>query len=182
MIHSFPCGDPALDFVGTWQARRNESPAEKLGTPAGLDAWFVESTLAPDGTSPTAEDLAAAIELREAIYALVLARLERHDLPEDDMTTVNTYAAHPPLLRVLHRDGRSKEGTSAAALSEIARGAIELVGGSEAGLLRECARPECTQVYIDRSRGQRREWCSMKTCGSRVKVAAYRSRLKAANG
>jgi predicted RNA-binding Zn ribbon-like protein len=181
MIHSFPCGDPALDFVGTRQARRNESPTEKLATPVELDAWFIESTLVPDGTTVTADDLTAAVELREAIYRLLLARLERRELPEGDMAIVNAYAAHPPLLRVLRRGGRSQEGTSAAALSEISRGAIDLVGGQEAGLLRECARPECTQVYVDRSRGQRREWCSMKTCGSRMKVAAYRSRRKAAN-
>nr|WP_272925142.1 CGNR zinc finger domain-containing protein [Streptomyces sp. SID8377] len=43
-------------------------------------------------------------------------------------------------------------------------------------MLRECARPECTQVYLDHSRGRRREWCAMRTCGNRVKAAAFRAR------
>ena len=28
--HSFPCGNTALDFVGTLKARRNEAPRETL--------------------------------------------------------------------------------------------------------------------------------------------------------
>lgn len=182
MIHSFPCGAPSLDFIGTLQARRNVSPTETLNTIADLDAWLMESTLAPEGVDLSPEDLVAAKELREAIYSLAWARLEDDPLPEEGMSVVNHYAAQAPLSRVLLRDGERREGDSTAALSEIARDAIDMLGGVDSPLLRECARPECTQVYIDRSRGHRREWCSMRTCGSRVKVAAYRSRQKAANG
>ncbi|MFJ2397220.1 CGNR zinc finger domain-containing protein, partial [Streptomyces sp. NPDC087843] len=35
---------------------------------------------------------------------------------------------------------------------------------------------------LDRSRGHRREWCAMKTCGSRVKSAAYRARQRSTKG
>ncbi|MFD0660841.1 CGNR zinc finger domain-containing protein [Thermocatellispora tengchongensis] len=49
---------------------------------------------------------------------------------------------------------------------------------SELGELRvrECAFPECTRVFIDRSRGGNRQWCGMEECGNRVKAANYRSR------
>lgn len=56
--------------------------------------------------------------------------------------------------------------------------ADDLGSGPEADLLKECGRPECTQVCLDRSRGFRREWCAMATCGNRVKAAAYRSRKR----
>ncbi|WP_370740859.1 CGNR zinc finger domain-containing protein [Streptomyces sp. Ncost-T10-10d] len=49
----------------------------------------------------------------------------------------------------------------------------------EAALLRECARPECTHVCLDRSRGHRREWCAMRTSGNQVTAAAYQVRQHA---
>ena len=73
-----------------------------------------------------------------------------------------------------------RTGTAAQGLAAVAREAVEILGGPDAALLRECGRPECTQVYLDRSRGHRREWCAMRTCGNRVKVSAYRSRHRTA--
>ena len=183
VIHAFPCGTLALDFVGTLRARRNEAPTEMLTTASSLDAWLSESTLLPGGTTVTNNDLQEAIALREAIYALVWARLHDASLPREAIDTVNRVAATSPLMPVLTENGWSKNGTAEQALSEIAREAIELVGGDESQVLRECGRPECTQVYLDHSRGHRREWCSMATCGSRMKAKAYRERRKlAANG
>ncbi|WP_256862954.1 CGNR zinc finger domain-containing protein [Microbispora sp. GKU 823] len=44
--------------------------------------------------------------------------------------------------------------------------------------VRECARPECTRLFVDRSRGGTRHWCGMEECGNRVKAANYRYRKK----
>ncbi|MFC8597888.1 CGNR zinc finger domain-containing protein [Isoptericola sp. NPDC057191] len=179
MIHAFPCGTLALDFVGTLRARRNDEPTEKLTSAADLDAWFVESGLLADASSSGAADLERALALREAVYALVWSRLHDRPLPADAVGTVNAVAATPPLTPVLTEQGWAWAGGADQVLSQLARQAVEIVGGDEAALLRECGRPECTQVYLDRSRGHRREWCSMATCGSRMKAAAYRARQRA---
>nr|WP_255307967.1 CGNR zinc finger domain-containing protein [Streptomyces marincola] len=39
--------------------------------------------------------------------------------------------------------------------------------------MRACDR--CGWFFIDSSRGRRRRWCSMKTCGNQAKAARYRS-------
>ncbi|MFB7891898.1 CGNR zinc finger domain-containing protein [Microbacterium sp. NPDC056044] len=179
MIHAFPCGTLSLDFVGTLRARRNDHPTEKLADPSDLDAWFVESGLGPGVAASVPPDLDDAIQLREAIYALVWSRLHDRPLPADAVATLNGAAAAPPLAAALTADGWARSGTPRQALSQLAREAVEIIGGEQAALLRECARPECTQVYLDTSRGHRREWCSMATCGSRVKAQAYRDRQKA---
>jgi len=179
VIHAFPCGTLALDFCGTLRARRNDEPTEKLAAASDLDAWFAESGLLPDGTSASAADLRAALALREEIYALVWARLNDHTLPQDTVDAVNAAAATAPPRLVLSADGWRREGTASQGLSHLAREAIEIVGGEQSELLRECGRPECTQVYLDSSRGHRREWCSMATCGARMKAKAYRERRKA---
>jgi predicted RNA-binding Zn ribbon-like protein len=178
VIHAFPCGTLSLDFVGTLRARRNDAPTEKLASASDLDAWFVESGLVPEAEASVDDDLDAATALREAIYALVWSRLHDRPLPADAIEAVNAAAATPPLAAVLAPSGWSRSGTPRQALSHLAREAVEIVGGEQSALLRECARPECTQVYLDTSRGHRREWCSMATCGSRMKAKAYRERRK----
>lgn len=179
VIHAFPCGTLALDFVGTLRARRNAEPTEKLAATTDLDAWFTESGLAPRVEASSPADLDAALDVREAIYALVWARLHDRALPPDAVAAVNAVAAEPPLTAALTSDGWARSGTPRQALSHLAREAVEIIGGDQAALLRECSRPECTQVYLDTSRGHRREWCSMATCGSRMKAKAYRERRKA---
>ncbi|AYG03613.1 CGNR zinc finger domain-containing protein [Gryllotalpicola protaetiae] len=179
MIHRFPCGTLALDFVGTLRARRNDEPSEKLTEPSDLDAWFSESGMLDVATSASASDLKKAIELREAIYALAYARVAGDELPTDAAATVASYAEKLPVSVAL-ADGRlERSGTVPQALASLARETIEIVGGPNAGLLRECSRDECTQVYLDTSRGHRRDWCSMKTCGNRVKASKFRARQAA---
>ncbi|MFI5614801.1 CGNR zinc finger domain-containing protein [Amycolatopsis sp. NPDC051903] len=178
MEHAFPCGNPALDFVGTLRARRNAEPLEKLGSPGSLDAWFRESGVTDTDPGSRLSDVAAAIELREAIYALVAARLTHHDADLGAIGVVNEFAARPPVVPQLSVDGRQLEATPAQALSSVARAAVEILGGPDADLLKECGRPECTQIYLDHSRGSRREWCAMATCGNKMKAAAYRARQR----
>lgn len=182
MEHAFPCGNASLDFVGTLRARRNQEPIEMLGSPASLDAWFRESGIADTGTSSSAADLDAALLLRESIYRLVLASLHAEALDTDALAALNRAAAEPPAIPQLSPDGHQATSTASPkqALSSVARDAIQVLIHPTAALLKECGRPECTQVYLDHSRGGRREWCAMETCGNKMKAAAYRARKRTA--
>ena len=178
-MHAFPCGTPALDFVGTLRARRNDEPTEKLDSPEALDAWFVEADLMDRSPQAAQADVEKAVELREAVYRVVLARMTGEALADADLRVVNEHAAGRPITLQLSEDGKlSRAAEIAEGLSQIARQTVEIVGGAEGDVLRECGRPECTQVYLDHSRGHRREWCSMKTCGNRMKATAFRARQK----
>lgn len=47
------------------------------------------------------------------------------------------------------------------------------------GRLRPCANDECNLFLLDRSRPGMAKWCSMATCGNRMKARAYASRHRA---
>ncbi|MET8517099.1 CGNR zinc finger domain-containing protein [Streptomyces sp. NPDC005077] len=179
MIHAFKCGTPVLDFVGTLRARRNAEPLEMLASPESLDAWFSESGIVDGDTHCEPSDVAEAVALREAIYTLVAARLVDESYDPDALALVNRKARKPSAVPQLTWEGRRIEATPQQAVSSIARQAIRVLSGPEVLLIKECTRPECTQIYIDRSHGNRREWCAMDPCGNRVKAAAYRARKKA---
>ncbi|MCE7082851.1 CGNR zinc finger domain-containing protein [Streptomyces sp. ST2-7A] len=44
--------------------------------------------------------------------------------------------------------------------------------------LKACEAPNCQWAYYDRSPAGRRRWCSMRVCGSRAKMRAYRARRR----
>jgi predicted RNA-binding Zn ribbon-like protein len=177
-VHVFVSGDPALDFIGTLKWRRSADPEELLVDPGALDAWFVGSGTVTSPPNSSAEDLHAARALRESVYGLVAAALDGDPARADDVAAVNRAAASPPATTVLVDGRREASGTAAQALSSVARAAIEIVAGADRAELKECGRPACTRVYLDRSRGRRRAWCGMEECGNRVKAAAYRERRR----
>ncbi|HKN11149.1 MAG TPA: CGNR zinc finger domain-containing protein, partial [Pseudomonadota bacterium] len=47
--------------------------------------------------------------------------------------------------------------------------------------VKACEGHACTLMFVDRTRGRARRWCSMAACGNRAKQAAHRNRLKAAH-
>jgi predicted RNA-binding Zn ribbon-like protein len=109
--HAFPCGNPALDFVGTLRARRNAVPDERLSSPRSLDAWFREAGVvdADPGCEPA--DIARAVALREAIYSLILARLAGESYDEQALALVNQVACAPAAVPRLGSAGRRVEAT-----------------------------------------------------------------------
>ena len=176
--HVFTCGHPALDFAATLRARRSLR-FEMFAAPDRLDAWYVESGVVDTVTPATPQDVAEAQAVREALYALLTARREAAPYDPADLRTLNAAARRPAAVPQLTPAGRQTDATPAEALSAVARAAVALLSGPDVPLLKECANPECTRVYIDRSHGMRRHWCGMESCGNRVKAAAYRARKAA---
>ncbi|MEU9476062.1 CGNR zinc finger domain-containing protein [Streptomyces sp. NPDC048191] len=178
--HVFVCGNPALDFAATLRARRSVR-FEMFVTPDRLNAWYVESGIV-DAVSPGREaDVEQAKTVREAVYRLITARRLGEEYDGEALAVVNNAARTYPAVPQLTRSGRWTQATPEEALSMVARHAVELLGGPDVPLLKECGNPECTRTYIDRSRGMRRQWCGMESCGNRIKAAAYRARKKSAS-
>ncbi|MEE4545686.1 CGNR zinc finger domain-containing protein [Streptomyces sp. V4-01] len=175
--HVFVCGNPALDFAATLRARRSVR-FEMFVTPDRLGAWYVESGVV-DALSPARQaDVEQATAVREAIYRLVADRRHGEEFDDDALALLNGAARETPATPQLTAAGRRTVATPQEALSAVARQAVELLGGPDVPLLKECDNPECTRIYIDRSRGMRRHWCGMESCGNKIKAAAYRARKK----
>lgn len=177
--HVFVCGNPVLDFAATLRARRTLR-FEMFAAPDRLDAWFLESGVVDVVTPSDEADLERAKALREAVYRLVTARRLGEAYDTGALDLLNRTARMPAAVPQLTSEGRRTEAMPQEALAALARQAVELLSGPDVPLLKECGNPECTRVYIDRSRGMRRQWCGMESCGNRIKAAAYRARKRSA--
>ncbi|MFE7750914.1 CGNR zinc finger domain-containing protein [Streptomyces sp. NPDC057428] len=180
MMHAFAGGAQSLDFAGTLRYRHRANPREDMHSPVALSTWFRESGILDREIPCGPTDLRDAWILREAVYRLILAKMSGHVSDQDALTLVNDYARKPAPVPQLTPDGQRHvaEPSVEQAFAAVAQDTISTLGGPEAALLKECGNPECSQVYIDRSRGSRREWCAMDPCGNKIKAAAYRARKR----
>jgi predicted RNA-binding Zn ribbon-like protein len=65
-----------------------------------------------------------------------------------------------------------------ALLFPLARSLADLVCTEDFIQVKACEGSPCTLLFVDRTRGHARRWCSMAVCGNRAKQAAHRNRLK----
>jgi predicted RNA-binding Zn ribbon-like protein len=129
--------------------------------------------------------LSQVIELREALYFLILSAVNGR-LPSDSyLRTLNTFLADA---RVPDRIGWQKSGfvRSYGGLAEEFAGPLWLILDASAALLtspdlnyvRECGEKTCRWLFLDRSRNHSRRWCDMQLCGNRSKAERFYARTR----
>jgi len=163
--------------------RHRDSAREELLTrPELLSEFAVQGGLLDGAIDVTGDDLAAAIELREAIYRTVIGRLEHRRPRLADVDLLNERAAQPQLTPRLQRTGATRrEGTAPQLLATLAADLLDLLAGTDIENVKRCADSDCTRLYVDASRAKNRHWCGMGTCGNRAKVQAFRARHRASS-
>ena len=168
---------------------------ERLRRPGGLvaSAGLVEKRRAAGlvqraAAHPrqAARTLAAAVELREALFRLFSAVAAGLRLPPADLAALNRWLAKSLGRLRLAATGDGIEWGWAdepealdAPLWRVARSAADLLTGEDRTDLRECADGGCRWLFLDRSRNHSRRWCDMKACGNRAKVRRHYRRQAA---
>jgi predicted RNA-binding Zn ribbon-like protein len=147
-------------FVNT---RDLELGTERLTTPADLDA-----VLGVSGS--TGDDLARALEFREALRALLLANTTGEPPPREAIATV---AAAGPL-----RAGNDLRLTGDGLARLLAIVVTARADGTWARL-KACPGRDCQWALYDHTRSRTRRWCAGAKCGARTRSRAYRARRTA---
>jgi predicted RNA-binding Zn ribbon-like protein len=173
-------GRMCLDFVRTLRYRDRADIEEELSTPARLAAW-VDQFGPCDLRDPAGREVSPepARELREAIYAALVAATGSGSCLSSHRDVINEWAARPGPAPVLGVDGRVSYRAGdpvEATLALVARDALDLIAGPDLSRVRRCANPDCNIMFVDTSRPRQRRWCSMATCGNRAKKINQRAR------
>ncbi|MFF4837759.1 CGNR zinc finger domain-containing protein [Streptomyces sp. NPDC001315] len=163
----------AFRFTATMSDRVGAAPRERLSSPDRLEFWLHAVGLGVPDVSPA--ELQDALTLREAIYRAGLAVAATQCPDPGDAAILNGAAAagqpRPGLEHGLAVWHLGKEAPVADALGVLASDAIHILGGPDRSRIKACEGPGCAGLFLDTSRGTNRRWCSMNTCGNRVKKA-----------
>lgn len=123
-----------------------------------------------------------AHKLRDHLRAAFTALLRGGPLPRAIVDPINALLLHLKISRQLQPSGAGYKVVED--LSDecrtletvIALDFASFVSAMEPERLKHCDNPACTMVFYDRSKNNRRRWCSTAVCGNRDKVANYRAR------
>ncbi len=178
----FRSGRMCLDLTATVVGRYRADKTDQLADSDDLIRWLRAVGLPHPRGRVTDDTVAQARELREAVYRLVHPTL-RHTVDPEDVAVVNTWAALPDVAPQLAGDARSSYQLAArrpveAALSALARDAVLLLAGGILAGVRECARADCSVMFLDTSRPGQRRWCDMAACGNQAKARRHRAQLR----
>jgi predicted RNA-binding Zn ribbon-like protein len=165
------------DFVNT---NDFDEGTELLVTPAKLSEWLAQHGLGVEQTLRQ-PDLDRAIELREALRALLLANAGE-PLDPTAVKTLNEVAGRVRLLVRFDDDGNSsldsEKGGIECALGQILAIVHRSMSEGTWPRLKACREETCVWAFYDRSKNRSAHWCSMAVCGNRAKARKYRERHK----
>jgi predicted RNA-binding Zn ribbon-like protein len=85
-------------------------------------------------------------------------------------------AQNEPPVSVLVWRAQRRWRSPDALLFPIAKAMAELVCDEDFQHVKACEGQRCTLMFVDRTRGHARRWCSMSVCGNRAKQTAHRQR------
>jgi predicted RNA-binding Zn ribbon-like protein len=202
-------GRLCLDFVNSIGGRRND-PArrkkephaviilrDKLNDYFDLLAWSRRAGLLTEAElqaliregkrreAEAASVLARAFALREAIYRICKAIVDKRSPQAVDMDLLNQELAqargHESLIAVT--DGFDWQWTGGSneldrMLWPVARSAAEMLTMGDLTRLHACEGEDCGWLFEDTSRNRSRQWCTMEDCGNLAKVRRFRTRSR----
>lgn len=170
----FVGGHVALDFCNTVYRRRPELGAELLDSPATFRRWLSKASVLPKTAGPVDRTaLTAAIKLRSTLWAAFDAQSTGVALPPEVLTGVLAHARRGSGHVQVDEHGTIHADAPEGAVAALAVSALQLLLQPPSPRVRAC--DGCGWFFIDTSRGRRRRWCSMKTCGNEHKVARFRA-------
>jgi len=182
--------DACLDLINSLELDR--APQEHLLSPDDGVAYFTTRGLAHEdalraqaGTGDAAW-LERVRDVRAALREVWDAAVEGRTVRADAVTTLNRVLAHTPhaelhaaLAGVVVGHRHDAADPTGEALARVTAPLVAAIAAGETDRFRICANEDCRWVFEDTSRGGRRRWCDMQSCGNRAKVRRFRSRQRA---
>ncbi|MCK0115580.1 CGNR zinc finger domain-containing protein [Isoptericola sp. S6320L] len=160
------------DHGGALLALLNSTPVEG-GAPTDLlsDPAHAADLARRFGGEGTTSEVRELVRARDGLQDAA-----RHGTVGAELDQILRDVEQEPLPLTLH--GLRWQLAGPAAKLPAARAIIAWaeVAAEQPGRLRPCENPDCRKFLIDRSKGNTARWCSMATCGNRMKARRHYSR------
>ena len=159
--------------------RYSRTRPDEWNSPEQVRAWLIHRQLLARETPLSQGDQRRMIEVREALRGLLRGNNGMSVAPEP-IEALNHLAKHAPLVVHFRQDGQAElapdiEGIDGAISFLLGIVFTALADGTWTRL-KICRNERCQKAFYDSSKNRSGAWCSMATCGSRVKARTYRQR------
>lgn len=157
-----------------------ESGQDRLAAVADAHPWLVVQGLADEATELGADDLRMLVGVREALRAMAIHNTD--GTTPADLSALRAITDDVAIRADMSSDGR-------VALSPVGRSMtarlmgllLDVESAQRDGTwihLKACANEDCQWAFYDRSRNHGGTWCTMATCGNKLKNRDFRARRR----
>jgi predicted RNA-binding Zn ribbon-like protein len=129
--------------------------------------------------------LKKVIELREALYFLILSAVHGRIPDESHLRALNRFLSEARSVdevawhkRRFVRSSRDVTERPDGPLRQVIEAAVVLITSLDIYNVRECSEKSCRWLFLDRSRNHSRRWCDMQLCGNRSKAKRFYARTR----
>jgi len=189
----YTSGSLCLDFANTW-GDRSDPAKDRLKDYSDLLDWARGAGLIDERTRDELGKLAnreadrslgvfrGSLDLRDTLYRLCSTTAAGQKPSRHDVAALNTALQSVPKQQLCcggeccEWDWPDGKGDLRQVLWPVVQDAADLVTSGDVARIRECGAPDCNWLFLDHSRGGRRKWCDMSTCGNRAKARRYYER------
>ncbi len=157
-----------------------EAGTEEIASPADLAGWLEERGLAAPPLKAGSADLSRALELREALRAILLAHNGGAQAPREATAILDGAAQRARF--ALHFDehgGAQLEPDATGVDAGLGRLLTIIQRAMTEGTwsrLKACREHGCEWAFYDHTKNHSGAWCTMDVCGNRAKARSYRQR------
>lgn len=169
-------------FINTVELTEGE---DAIATVAGLRAWLAGHGLDVAAGSLSQASVNEARTLREALRDLI----DGHDdgtgsgATGQAAQTLDVLAGRYPMVVRFSPDGAPRlaaaSGGFAGALATLLADIATAMGDGTWSRFKTCHNDDCRWAFYDGSKNRSGAWCSMASCGNRMKGRAFRERRRA---
>jgi len=183
-------GNLSLNFVNTIHDRYEEPRQDYLNNYTDLVGWahyaggintvqrnnlLRYSQNQPDETEKI---FGEAIQLRETIYSYTLCLINEEKVSSEDAEFINQWLSKAfsnleltQLKNAYLLDWKEEHFGLESVLWPIIKSFAELMTSDSRNRIKLCS--SCGWMFVDGSKNNSRRWCSMETCGNRVKARRF---------
>jgi predicted RNA-binding Zn ribbon-like protein len=155
-----------------------EDGTEALSDPPALVQWLAEHDLIDPAVAANAADLRRAVDVREALRALMRAN-NGGDPATDAVTTLRASAQRAGVGLEFEPDGSRLEPQAGGVDGALGRLLVAVHEAQHDGTwarMKACPWDTCHWAFYDHTKNRSGVWCNMAVCGNRAKARAYRER------
>ncbi len=183
-MHRSRIPKPSLEapeiLVSLLATRAAAGRGEQLRDVSSATAWLAEHGLLPPDAEVTEAQRQRLLELREGLYALLLAPRRRWT---KEVARLFNRQIRDALLEVSITSDRTVRIASpdrtfdGAAVGRIVSLLVNSYFAGQWKRFKECANDECLRVFYDDSRSGARRWCDGR-CGDKIRTRKHRRAVR----
>jgi predicted RNA-binding Zn ribbon-like protein len=180
---SKPAPGPLRRVQGLINTIDRESGRDRLARAEDAEPWLAANDLIGTGERVDSAELRLLVEVREALRALLVRHTDGSAIDPETVEPLRALAADVAVRAVIGPDGQVDLVAEGNSVRSRLVGLLLVVAAAQRdgtwAHLMACANDDCRWAFYDRSRNHGGTWCTMATCGNKLKNRDFRARRRA---